>query len=242
MTFQIPDTLVLCGTALNVESPGISPSSHPLVHDRSKSKPEGPRPPSLKKSSALHRGYMATWEIREDGRLILTSASGRYEMLVSLLHAEWVSTVVPIQVGEVDETLTQKARFEIVREACLELRITKGNVTKWRLVERGKEKGVRWIKGFDWPGITAALEERGIGADFQPPRQKPDVMLTTEDLAKSAEESAALLRRARAGEDGTGKVLAEGAWKVLSKGWADPFPDLDVHAAVRSLRGHGSPS
>lgn len=68
MTFQIPDTLVLCGTTLNVESPGISPSSHPMLDDTSKRKPDGPRPPTRKKSSALLGGYMASWEINEDGQ------------------------------------------------------------------------------------------------------------------------------------------------------------------------------
>lgn len=125
---------------------------------------------------------MASWEIKEDGRLILTSVSGRYEMLARSLHAEWVSTVFPILVGKVNKTLTKKARFEIVREACLELRITKGNVSKWRQVKQGKEKGVRWTKDFDWPEIVATLEKEGMGSDFQPPQQKAAVILSDEEI------------------------------------------------------------
>ncbi|MGJ8641810.1 MAG: hypothetical protein ACSHX9_00250 [Luteolibacter sp.] len=240
MTFQIPDTLVLCGSSLNIESPGISLSSQPLGDDRLKRKPKGWRPPSPKKSSALRRGYVGSWEVGEDGRLFLTSLSGRNGMPVFPLYAEWVSKVISIPVGAVDETQTEKVYFEIVREACLELRLEKGTITNWRLVELSKKKRVRWVKGFDWAKITSAMEKGGIGEDFQPPRYQAAVMDSVEGYAKISEESAALPLHAQSGENGTGKALAEGAWTLLRKGWADPFPDLDVQAAVRAIRGYDS--
>jgi len=208
-----------------------------LIIDVSNPKPGGPRLPMPKKSSALHRGYLAAWEIKSDGRLFLSSVSGRFQMKKAPLHADWVSTVICVPVGEVNETLTKEARFETVRECRLDLRALEGNVTKWLLVKEGT-KGARWIVGFDWPLIVAAMEEIGIGSALQPARYEAPVRLADDDFARMAEESADLLRRARAGGEVAAKVVAVDAWKSLRKGWADPLPDLDVYAAVRTFRGH----
>jgi hypothetical protein len=238
MTFQIPDTLVICSIAVGAESPCKIPSKHSAIIDVSKPKPGDPRIPMPKKCSALHRGYLAKWEIEEDGRLFLTSLSGQYDLKESPLLADWVKATFQIPVGEVDETLTEKARYETIREYCLELRVQEGAVTQWRLVKEGS-KGTRWNEGFDWAAIKIAMEEVGIGAEWQPARYEAPKRFENQDFASLAEESAALLRLARSGEKGAGKVISVDAWKELRKGWADPFPELDVHAAVRTFRGHG---
>jgi len=141
----------------------------------------------------------------------------------------------------VDETLTKKARYETIREYCLELRVQEGAVTKWRLVKKGS-KGTRWNEGFDWAAIKAAMGEVGIGAEWQPTRYEAPKRFENQDFANLAEESAALLHLARSGKKGAGKAdIPVDAWSSLRKDWADPFPELDVHAAVRTFRGHGSP-
>jgi hypothetical protein len=240
MTTQISDTLILCGIAVGAESPCKIPSKHPAIIDITKPKPGDRRIPMPMKSSALHRGYLAKWEIEEDGRLFLTSLSGQFYLEESPLRADWVKATFQIPVGDVDETLTEKARYETIREYCLELRVQEGTVTKWRLVKEGS-KGTRWNEGFDWAAIKAAMGEVGIGSEWQPARYEAPNRFENQDFANLAEESAALLRLARSGEKGAGKVISVDAWKELRKGWADPFPDLDVHAAVRTFRCHGPP-
>jgi hypothetical protein len=171
MTFQIPDTLVLCGIAVGAESPCKIPSKNPAIIDVSKPKPGDPRIPSPKKCSALHRGYLAKWEIEEDGRLFLTSLSGQYDLKESPLHADWAKATFYIPVGEVDEPLTEKASYETIREYCLELRVQEGTVNQWRLVKEGS-KGTRWNEGFNWVAIKAAMGEVGIGYRLQPDIKK----------------------------------------------------------------------
>jgi hypothetical protein len=168
MTFQIPDTLILCGKTLYVETPCDITSKHPLIIDAYKPKQGEPRIPMPFKSSALHRGYKAQWEINKNGQLFLRSISGRYLMKKSPLLADWVKATFYISVGVVDEELTKKAHYEIVREYFLQLRVVEGTVAKWRLVKRGMKKAPAWNQGFDWPEIIEVLEKLGLGSNLQP--------------------------------------------------------------------------
>jgi hypothetical protein len=239
MTVQIPDTVVLCGHRFEVEELGYLPPDHPAITDFSKLQPDGPHI-RLAKCSALDRGYMADWEIRDDGRLYLTSLTRGYHLVSSPLFADWVSSTVSIPVGEIDDTRSRVLQYELVREMALELQIIEGVIKKWRLV-KGSHKGIRWKSGFDWSKITAMLAAEGISSDFQPPPSSHSEMFSRESLPIIAQQSAALLQRARLGDTNTGKVLTEANWNRLRRGWADPFPKLDFHDTVRSLRGHGPP-
>lgn len=237
MTLQAPDTVIICGHRFELERLGYLPADHPEIRDLSKPGPEGSGM-RLPKSSALHRGYTAEWEIREDGSLHLTSLTDAFRMKGGPLHANWVHSLVFIPVGEVDETRFRASPYQIVREMELQLEVTRGVVTKWRIL-KGSGKGARWKPDFDWPQIVAALAAHGIVPDFQPPRYKPSRRFSAESHSDLAKASADLLERARRGEVDTGKVLTDEDWDMLRRGWADPFPKLDFHDAVRAFRGHG---
>jgi hypothetical protein len=237
VTTQASDTVILCGHRFELTQLGYLPAAHPAVIDLSKPAQEGARR-GLPKCSALHRGYIADWEIHENGGLYLTSLSYGYRLEGGPLHASWVSVQIGIPLGEVDETRSRVSGYEEVRDVELELDITEGVVARWRLVKESA-KGIRWKSGFDWPQIVVALAARGIVPDFQPPRYKASPRFSAESLPALAVASADLLERAGRDEGDTGKVLALDDWKMLSRGWADPFPKLDFHDAVRTFRGHG---
>lgn len=240
MSFQIPDSLRLCGMTLAVQSPCDPPSDHPLISDAENLKPGEPWRPMPIWSSANNRGYTAKWEIDEPGILFLTSISGRFEMKNGPLLADWVSTEFHIPIGEIDETLTKKARYRVVRKYQLQFSLLKGMITKWRLVKTGDKNEPAWIDGFDGNQISVSLDSLGLGVELQPDRQESKP-ISEQDVMDMLDASASLLRFARAN---WGSVVGKAdipldAWSSLSKSWADPFPDLDVHAAVRTFRGHG---
>ena len=238
MTTQIPDTVVLCGQLLEVTRLACLPTEHPSITDVSQM-PDGVRI-RLPKCSALHRGYTAAWEIRDDGSLYLTSLTHGFRLNGPPLHADWVTSVGCIPVGEIDATRSRELRYELVREWTLEFKVVEGMIHQWRLV-KGMGKGVRWKPGFDWPKITAMLAAQGIAFEFQPAPYSHSAAFATELLPTIEREGADLLRRARLREPGAGKELAEDDWDMLHRGWADPFPMLDFHDAVRAFRGHGPP-
>lgn len=192
----------------------------------------------LPKSSALRRGYTACWEIRLDGSLYLTELTHGFRLKKGPLHANWVHSLVFIPVGEMDETSFRASPYQVVREMELQLEVTRGVVTKWRIL-KGSGKGIRWKPNFDWPKVVAALAAHGIVPDFQPPRYKAPQRFSMDSRADIAKASAELLERARRGDTDIGKVLTDEDWDMLRRGWADPFPKLDFHDAVRALRGHG---
>ena len=239
MTTQAHDTVVLGGHCLAVTQLGYLPSDHPAITDFTKPLPNG-LVVRLSKCSALHRGYTADWEILDDGSLHLTSLTHRFRLDSPRLFASWVSSIVSILVGEIDETRSRALEYELVREAVLELNVVKGMITKWRLV-KGIGKSVRWKSGFDWPDIAATLAAHGITPDYQPSSYSHSDKFSTESLPIIARQSAELLQRAKRGDTGTGKEITEKDWDMLHRGWADPFPNLDYFDAVRTLRGHGPP-
>jgi hypothetical protein len=238
MTTQIPDTVVLCGHLFEVTRLACLPSEHPAITDVSEM-PDGVRI-RLPKCSALHRGYTAAWEIRDDGSLYLTSLTHGFHLKGPPLHADWVTSMVRIPVGEIDETRSRELRYELVRESALEFKVVDGMIHQWRLV-KGFGKGIRWQPGFDWPKITAMLTVQGISSEFQPASYSHTDKFSSESLPIIARQSADLLHRANLGDAGVGKELAEDDWDMLHRGWADPFPKLDFHDAVRAFRGHGPP-
>ena len=227
MTTQISDSVLIVGRPFYEPHFANLPQRHPSL-----AACEEP----IHRSSALHRGYVAQWEIREDGRLFLDELRGRYRMKNGPIHAKWFSAVTSVSVGEVDETRSRKIRYETVRMAELELDVQKGTVVRWRLVLSGK-RGQRWKKGFDWQSIAKAMATYGIGPEYQPPRHTPKWVHGDEELAELAATSARLLERARNGAADCGKKIEDGAWVNLSKGWADPFPELDYHGTVQAFRG-----
>lgn len=240
MTLQAPDTVILCGHRFELTQLGYLPTDHPAIRDRSKPGPEG-FGMRLPKSSALHRGYTADWEIRLDGSLYLTALNHGFRLKRGALHANWVCSHFSIQLGEIDETRFRASPYEMAREMELELEVTRGVVTKWRLFKSGG-MGARWKPEFDWQQIIAALATRGIAPNFQPPRNEPTRRFSVNSRAGIAKASAELLERARREDTDIGKVLTEDDWDMLRRGWADPFPGFDFHDAVRAFRGHGPAS
>lgn len=243
MSHQSPDELTLCGTRFGVEAFGGIPAEHPQIVDLDKPVP-GKGKTMRPRASSCTRGYVAEWEINDAGELLLTSVSGRYQMQNQPIRADWVSAALHVPIGEVDETAAREYRGYLEREANLELHVVDGRVGKWRISKRGQAKAARWNKGFDGPKILAALENTGIGPDFQPPRAKPKQFLNFKDHAKIAAATAELLDRAlhgaHHGEPHIGATeIDPDAWRMLSHGWADPLPKLDVHTAIKTLRGHG---
>jgi len=239
MTVQIQDSVVLCGHHLGVVQLGYLPSAHPAITDLSQPLPDGPRF-HLPKCSALHRGYAAAWEIRDDGSLYLTDIIYRYHLQGPPLHAIWMTLIVYIPVGDIDATRSRELRYELVREATLQFKVVDGMIHQWRLV-KGSGQGIRWKNGFDWPNITAMLKAQGISSELQPDPYSHSDKFSDESLPRIARECADLLRRAKLQYSDVGKKLSEDDWDMLRRGWADPFPKLDAHASVRAFRGHGPP-
>jgi hypothetical protein len=235
MTTQISDSILICEHQFYVPHFAYLPTRHPLLAKTSEYMSHT-IPALLKKSTALHRGYVAEWEVREDGRLFLNALDGRYRMKGGPIHAKWISTVTSIPVGEVDETKSRTIRYEIVRVADLELTVQKGNIARWRLVF-GDKKGQRWKNGFDWESIAKAMALSGIGPEYQPARHSPKWVHGDAELAELAAASANLLKRARNGATDCGRKLEEEDWSKLRRGWADPFPGLDFHETVLAFRG-----
>jgi hypothetical protein len=112
-------------------------------------------PSFLQENSACWRGYIASWEIRDD-RLFLNDISGRYvKSDTKPIHATWYSGTLKIGLGELLEYVHMG--FGSVHEKELHLKIKRGCVVrmKWidnRAVEHGRYTAWyrRWLMGSWW--------------------------------------------------------------------------------------------
>jgi len=97
MTAQISDTLILNGEKVSLQCDPPLPYNHPRITTR---------PPEDWEeddrwccSTACWRGYIATWEIR-DNRLYLNGIRGDWRLLGDPLFADWVTDELIIPRGE----------------------------------------------------------------------------------------------------------------------------------------------
>lgn len=150
MTMQIPDTILIEGTAFHLQDNLAVPDSHPDI----RSVPPGPR------CSANWRGYHALWSIC-DARLHLQELDGKFGLSSEgPVFSDWVTSMLRCPLGRPDKTLSHP--YAPVHEAYLELTVKEGIVTRWRIKKTGvppkaRTKGHRWSQNFSWPKAQEAI-------------------------------------------------------------------------------------
>ena len=133
MTLQVPEELIYNGRKTFMISQPPMPKNHPRiiedfsmgVHDRIL-------------TSACHRGYVGTWEIRE-GRLYLAASRGMYKIADNEpVFADWFTGIIRIPRGRNLEY--PNIVFGMLYEREIRITIEKGVVVTTQTVDnRGKK-------------------------------------------------------------------------------------------------------
>jgi len=96
MTTQVKERIIIDGE----KYPLLNALSLPEDDTKIKQK-EGP----TYTRSSCWRGYVGTWEIKDDKLYLIDFSSGKYDVLVNLpMLADWISGTAKVATGEVQES------------------------------------------------------------------------------------------------------------------------------------------
>lgn len=135
MTAQVHELLILDGQWASIASDLPLPADHARVVAASEEHRR--KASSIVNSTACWRGYVATWEIKDD-RFSLVSIEGRFELLgAEPLLADWFSGELRMPMGEVIDYVHMG--FASVFAEELFIGVVNGSVVSRRHVDnRGK--------------------------------------------------------------------------------------------------------
>jgi hypothetical protein len=135
MTAQVHELLILDGQWTSIASDPPLPANHARVVAASEEHRR--KASSIVNSTACWRGYIATWQIKDD-RFYLVSIEGRFELVgIEPLLADWFTGELRVPMGEVIDYVHMG--FASVFAEELFVRIVNGAVVSRRRVDnRGK--------------------------------------------------------------------------------------------------------
>lgn len=152
MTAQIPELLILNGTATTMTYCPPLPVEHPrIVEADQKSGAVAKEDSALLYSTACWRQYQGSWEIK-DGRFFLTGLRGRLRLDGrDPLLADWFNGVIRIPRGKMLQYIHMG--FGSVYEQELHIKIENGIVVDSRVIDnRGKNFDERQLGWNNLPG------------------------------------------------------------------------------------------
>ena len=134
MTTQIDEFVIINGNKGWMSSHPLIPKEHPRIYERSPQEV-----PSGFRTTACRRGYLGTWEIRDD-RIYLVRLSGRLQLRgCTPVFADWVSEVLRVPMGEVLYEL--HGGPGAIHEKDLHIKVKNGVVVSFRTIKNRKPIG-----------------------------------------------------------------------------------------------------
>lgn len=139
MTAQINEWLIIDQKIVEMAFCPPLPVEHPRIYERSPEEVFWDEHDILD-STACWRGYLGTWEIKDD-RFYLVRLAGRFRVRGGApIHADWFSGVLRVPMGEVLQYVHMG--FGSVYEQELHIKVENGVVVMTRTIDNREPRGI----------------------------------------------------------------------------------------------------
>lgn len=138
MTAQVHERLIYNGQSVSMAStPGLPDDSPRIVRAEKSERMGMPSRFGIMLSTACYRGYVGSWEIRED-RLYLNGLSGCFSLVGDEpLFADWVSGTLNVPRGELISYIHMG--FASLYEEEIHLTVENGVITRTEIIDNRPE-------------------------------------------------------------------------------------------------------